>query len=155
MEEFLPLIIGIIWLAYTWYNKNQKKKQGDDSQPVSEKKAPSILEQLLSGEAVPFSEPEPIYEETEEFELIDPDSYQENMVTSEEEHSSPFLTSELSGFTQEGQSVFGDTYDNGFDQLAEEDTELVLDTWGEEKDFNLRKAVILSEILNAPYIDYK
>ena len=65
------------------------------------------------------------------------------------------MTSELSGFTQEGQSVFGDTYDNGFDQLVEEDTELVLDTWGEEKDFNLRKAVILSEILNAPYIDYK
>ena len=43
------------------------------------------MEQLLSGETVPFSEPEPIYEEIEEFELIDPDSYQENMVKSEED----------------------------------------------------------------------
>lgn len=155
MEELLPLIIGIIWLAYTWFNKNQKKKQGKDNQPVSEKKAPSILEQLLSGETVPFSEPEPIYEEIEEFETIDPGNYGENLENNEEKHSSPFLTSELSGFSEEGQSAFGDSYNNGIDPIIEEETELVFDTWEDGEDFNLRNAVILSEILNAPYIDYK
>ena len=160
MEELLPLLIGIIWIAYTWYNKVQKKKQGKNNQPVSAKREPSILEQLITGETVQFSEPEPVYEENEEYETISPDTdsyqnFQEADLETEKEKTSAFLTSELSGFTEEGQSVFEDTYNNGYDQVLDEDTELVFDTLGEMKDFDLRKAVILSEILNAPYIDYK
>jgi len=155
MEELLPLIIGIIWLAYTWYNKSQKKKQGKDNQPVSAKRAPSILEQLLTGENVQFSEPEPVYEEIEELDTDFHDNYIETELKAEVEKPSPFLTSELSGFSEEGQSVFEDTYNEGYNLVLDEDAELVFDSLGELKDFDLRKAVILSEILNAPYIDYK
>ncbi len=151
MKEYLPLIIGIIWLAYTWYNKNQKKKQGKDNQPVSEKRTPSILEQLLTGENLQFSEPEPVYEEIEELDTNVHDNYFETELQAEVEKPSPFLTSELAGFPEEGLSVFEDKY-----SLApDEDETLVLDALGELKDFDLRKAVIFSEILNAPYIDYK
>lgn len=151
MKEYLPLIIGIIWLAYTWYNKNQKKKQGKDNQPVSEKRTPSILEQLLTGENLQFSEPEPVYEEIEELDTNVHDNYFETELQAEVEKPSPFLTSELAGFSDEGLSVFEDKY-----SLApDEDEMLVLDALGELKDFDLRKAVIFSEILNAPYIDYK
>jgi len=151
MKEYLPLIIGIIWLAYTWYNKNQKKKQGKDNQPVSEKRTPSILEQLLTGENLQFSEPEPVYEEIEELDTNVHDNYFETELQAEVEKPNPFLTSELAGFSDEGLSVFEDKY-----SLApDEDEMLVLDALGELKDFDLRKAVIFSEILNAPYIDYK
>jgi len=153
MKEYLPLIIGIIWLAYTWYNKNQKKKQGKDNQPVSEKRAPSILEQLLTGENLQFSEPEPVYEDIEELDTNIQDNYFETELKTEAVKPSPFLSSEreLVDFAEEGLSVFEDKY-----SLApDEDETLVLDTLGELKDFDLRKAVIFSEILNAPYIDYK
>ncbi len=154
MEEFLPLIIGFAWLAYTWYNKNQKKKQGKDNQPVPGERAPSILEQLLSGENIKVSDPEPVYEEIEELEYNDPYAHLENELPVEIEKPSPFLNSELADYTEEGQSIFGDT-DNNYDELVDDETELVYDTLGDLEDFDLKKAVILSEILNAPYIDYK
>jgi len=154
MEELLPLIIGFIWLAYTWYNKNQKKKQGKGNQPVSEERAPSILEQLLSGENIKVSDPEPVYEEIEALKYDDPSAHLENELPLEIEKPSPFLNSELAGYAEEGQSAFGDTQNN-YENLVDDDTELVYNTLGELEDFDLKKAVILSEILNAPYIDYK
>lgn len=155
MEEFLPLIIGFIWLAYTWYNKNQKKKQAKDNPPGSEKKAPSILEQLIAGESIPFSQPEPVYEEIEELDISVQDNYLETELETELEEPDPFLNNEFDDFLEEGQSVFGDTYINSYDEAMNEGGELENDTLGELKDFDLKKAVILSEILNAPYIDYK
>jgi hypothetical protein len=150
MEELLPIIIGIIWLAYTWYSKSQKKKQGKDSQPTSESREPSILEQLFVGETIPYSEPEPAYEEFEEMETITAPE-----MKTEKERIRPFLTSELSGFTEEGQSGLEVTLDEGLSNVLHNETELVFDTLGDVEDFDLRKAVVLSEILNAPYIDYK
>jgi hypothetical protein len=73
----------------------------------------------------------------------------------EKERIRPFLTSELSDFTEEGQSVLEISFDEGLNQVLNNETELVFDTLGDMKDFDLRKAVVLSEILNAPYIDYK
>lgn len=150
MEEFLPLIIGFIWLAYTWYNKNQKKKLGKDGQPGTTKKQPSILEQLISGEPVQFSDSDPVYEETEEFEEFEPIAMVE-----ENEKTTPFLSSELANFMEEGQSAFNETYDDDYNQDVDDEAELVYETLAEFEDFDLKKAVILSEILNAPYIDYK
>jgi len=149
MEELLPLIIGILWLAYTWYNKGQKKKQGQDNPQVRKKQEPSILEQILTGQTASFSEPEPVYEE-----LFEEDELITDIPDTDEKSTRPFLNAELSNYVKEGQSISEETYGNSFDQLFEEE-ELVFDQLVDMEDFDLRKAVIYSEILNTPYIDYK
>lgn len=154
MEELLPLVIGIIWLAITWYNKSQKKKRAKDSQPSNEKREPSILEQIFAGGSVPLSDPEPVYEEILDEEL--PESIHLN-----EKRKSPgsFLNAELSDYDFEGQSISEDMYETefetGFDHAFNSENELVFDTLADTEDFDLRKAVIYAEILKAPYIDYK
>ncbi|NOX48623.1 MAG: hypothetical protein GXO89_16775, partial [Chlorobi bacterium] len=67
MEDFLPLLIGVFWLAYTLYNKGKKKKAREGS-TKGEAKAPvvSFMEEFLLGKqenpSVPFyaEETEPI-----------------------------------------------------------------------------------------------
>jgi hypothetical protein len=150
MEELLPLIIGILWLAYTWYSKGQKKKQGKENPQVRKKQEPSILEQILTGQTVSFSEPEPVYEEIIEEE----DELFTDLPVKEEKSSRPFLNAELSNYIQEGQSISEEVYGSSFDQEFEEE-ELFSNPLANMEDFDLRKAVIYSEILNTPYIDYK
>lgn len=149
MEEFLPIIIGIIWLAYTIYNKGQKKK--NVRKPVSTEKdessAPTLLEQILLGKEPSESQP---YETSDSF----IETIEENIEDTEEVTTThgpePFLHSELTNFVQKGQKAIIEDEDALGIEIIE-DTEL-------EKylvDFDLQKAVILSEILKAPYIDYK
>lgn len=146
MEELLPLIIGIAWLVYTIYNKN-KKKEAKKQHPVSggEESAPSIIEQLFTGVTVPE---QPYKEYDEPFEDGVDEEYDE-VVIEPKENPSPFLITELADFAEEGQAAFT-RLDNVMmeDDLNEEDQ-------FEKEDFELRKAIIFSEILNAPYIGYK
>lgn len=162
MEELLPLIIGILWLVYTFYTKGQKKKSAERT-PAGRKAAdkPSFLEQLLAGEGIQLESPEPEYDdETYHYEPID----EPEPVASREEigKSSPFLNMELSGYVEEGQSQFKEAF--AIDEKEEfihdeiEDVEvynLRSELSLEMHDFDLRKAVVFSAILEAPYIDYK
>ncbi|MCD4684213.1 MAG: hypothetical protein K8R86_13090 [Bacteroidales bacterium] len=148
MEEFLPILIGIIWLAYTLYNRGQKKKNARKHQPAEtrEDKTPSFIEQLLMGEET--IQPQPYESSEHEFETgTIQDEFDE--AQREKESIKPFLNEELADFMHEGQSVsmvnkideIENEEDAGFDHITDE--------------FDLKKAVIFSEILNAPYIDYK
>ena len=145
MEDFLPLLIGIFWLAYTLYNKGQKKKAGKGS-PSGEKESPvaSFIEEFLIGKKenppVPFYAEETDNNPFEDFqeETKPVEAFQTNV-------SKPVISSELERFTIEGQHAFAveeiieeDVFDSGIIDINEE--------------FNLRKAVIYSEILNAPYV---
>ncbi|MCD4790317.1 MAG: hypothetical protein K8R37_09980 [Bacteroidales bacterium] len=146
MEELLPIIIGIIWLAYTIYSKGQKKKHAKNPQPSGEKEksGASFLEQILLGEESPHPQPyesfiEPIENEPERVEV-----YEEEVKKQEPQ---PFLREELSDFLQEGQRVSFKKEEFSYIDI-EEKSEIKKYI----EDFNLRKAVIYSEILNAPYI---
>jgi hypothetical protein len=146
MEELLPIIIGIIWLVYTIYSKAQKKKLAKSPQPSGKKEKPatSFLEQLLLGEEAPHPQPyesfiEPIEKEPEIVEV-----YEEEV---EKQEPKPFLREELSDFLQEGQPVRFKKEDLSYFDIEEES-----EIRKYIEDFNLRKAVIYSEILNAPYI---
>jgi hypothetical protein len=147
MEELLPLIIGIIWLVYTIFTKGKKKEVRKQSAGEhQEAKEPSVLEQLFSnGE---FMEPQPYetYDEPIDDEITEP--YE--MVLSEEDNdAAPFLKAELSNFMHEGQSAVPTSMNFTDEDLAKHENQV------EMPDFDLRKAIIYSEILNAPYIGYK
>lgn len=152
MEELLPLIIGILWLVYTFYTKGQKKKSGSRSTPGEDptSKPPSFLEKLLAGEGF-LTEPEDdptLYIDEEEL------SFAEKVEAARNSKEKPFLRTELSGFTGEGQSQFSKAYVDDQKAMAEiydiplEGNEIM-------EEFDLRKAVVFSAILDAPYIDYK
>jgi hypothetical protein len=150
MENLLPILIGIVWIAYTLYSRGQKKKNMNSPQAGENQKAKplSLLEQILMGEEIkpPQSftnyfeneEPEPVILPVEKKEII-------------RKSPPPFLNEEFSNFFQEGQSV-SEFYEpvKTIEEILHEHTEEI-----EERDFDLRKAVIYSEIINAPYIDYK
>lgn len=147
MEELLPIIIGLIWLAYSFYNKSQKKKnlRKPESQPEEHQKPPSILEQILMGEQPSTVDNSIPYEEFE----IEKDIEFEPVVIKEAK-STPFISHELSTITTEGQEAFGD--DDKLPMEYDYEKEQVVEKF---QDFDLKKAIIFSEILNAPYIKYK
>ncbi len=147
MEEFLPLVIGIIWLVYTIYSKAKKKEAKRHHPDKSEEsKAPSILEQLFTGNEALKPQPYETYDESVESQLVD--EYDE-VVSEPEQESGPLLRTELSDFMQEGQPAI---IPSG-NYMMEEKTDM--ENQIEKLDFDLRKAIIFSEILNAPYIGYK
>lgn len=150
MEDFLPILIGIIWVAYTLYNKGKKKKE--IKHPVTsekrENKPLSIFEQILLGEEIKVTQPYTEYSEPEE---PLPIPAREIKYDKGKKSTKPFLVEKLGKFTEEGQSVSGLIYQQKTIEqiLLEQDLEVA------ESDFDIRKAVIYSEILNAPYIGYK
>lgn len=147
MEELLPLIIGVVWLVYTIYSKGKKKEAKKHHPGRSEEvKAPSILEQLFTNNEILQPQPYEGYDEVEDNQLVD----EYDMVVDEpEEAPGPFLNTELSGYVQEGQSAFSSSEKYKLEEFADEENQV------ERQDFDLKKAIIYSEILNAPYIGYK
>ena len=152
MKDFLPLLIGLIWLGFTLYSKNQKsKKSGTEGSAV--KRKPSILEQVLLGEQFntfiqPETEPEPVVENSDE--KVEEEALRMQPVESLKEQS-PFLNYELSDFVEEGTHSVNENEENlfmGRKHLFEEEENSQL------IDFDLRRAVIYSEILRTPYISY-
>jgi hypothetical protein len=145
MEDFLPLLIGVFWLAYTLYNKGQKKKAREGS-PEGETKAPvaSFIEEFLLGKqenpSVPF-----YAEETETIPIDDLPGETKPIEIFQKSVSKPIISSELESFTIEGQHAF--SAEELIDEYVNDSGNIVFN-----EEFNLRKAVIYSEILNAPYI---
>ena len=147
MEELLPLIIGIVWLVYTIYSKGKKKAARKTSPgDTQETKAPSILEQLFNNNEIIGSQPYETYEEPIEDQMFEHDDV---VVKEQVEESRPFLKNELANFMFEGQSAVTVSSDSIKEEMVDWENQ------AEGSDFDLQKAIIYSEILNAPYIGYK
>ncbi len=150
MKDYLPLLIGLIWLGFTLYNKKQKGKNSK-SGDATDKKRPSMLEQLLLGEQFNTVQPEAelsdsIYEVDEE--NVNEDDFKTEPIDNFDEQS-PFLQYELSSFVEEGTQMINIDNNNYY-----EGNELVLteDNNSQLIDFDLKRAIIYSEVLHAPYI---
>jgi len=147
MEEILPIIIGIIWLVYTIYSKGKRKEARKNHSGRSEKaKAPSILEQIFTNNEVLSPQPYDMVDESEEDLYVE--EYDE-VVPEQEELPRPFLSTELASFVKEGQSAITPSGDYIIEEREE------VENLVEKQEFDLRKAIIFSEILNTPYIGYK
>ncbi len=149
MEDLLPILIGIIWVAITLYNKGKKKKntQRPVLNQVQESRPLSIFEQILMGDQVNASKTSDHYYESIEYGRSD----EEALTTVPPQTAKrPFLSDELAQFSFEGQSVSESIGNKTIKEiLMEQEPEF------EGRDFEIRKAIIYSEILKAPYIDYK
>jgi hypothetical protein len=148
MEELLPLLIGVIWLIYTIYNRG-KKRGVKKQQPANEEeiKTPSILEQLLTGDDIFEPQPEEFAEESVEPQRVS--SYDDEKQEEQKEKATPFLKTELAQYVNEKQqsTVSSTKHIKAEKSISEFEVD--------QLEFDLRKAIIFSEILNAPYIGYK
>jgi hypothetical protein len=152
MEEFIYIILGVLWLAATIYRASKKKQQPAQKKPASENleeeprvsAAQSLLEQLLEGQQLKVPEPE--YVEIE-------DTFDEPMVAEVEERKSmeTFQTKysgygykSLESLTGEGVRSLGDiTFTDIMKQPPKKPRSAVK--------VDLRKAIIYKAILERPY----
>ena len=151
MEEYIYILIGVIWVAASIYKATQKGKkkasphkpgtpQTQESQSVPG--ARSLLEELLGGQEVKIPEPE-----SREF-AVDESLY----VETEQEQAAKSLLSKhakyglkgLEKFSGEGESSLGGI------TFKDELMELTKESPGQNK-IDLRKAIIYSAILERPY----
>ncbi len=155
MDDLLYILLGLAWIAFAFYRHSQKKKQRNkpdapDASPEARDPV-SLLEQILTGreEKMTTAPPFPDADQTDYFEEFK-DIYEEpEGLTFEEEYKLKGVSSveetdysemiDKQGQASSAQSIINDAY------LQDEEE-------NEATYFDLRKAVIYSEILNRPYV---
>ncbi|MDX9909767.1 MAG: hypothetical protein RBS23_09925 [Mariniphaga sp.] len=159
MEDFLFIIIGVVWLAYSFYNSKQKaqrkqaEQQARKSGPVTPTPAPrrSFLEELLDPQPPvvrPIVEPEEVWEEPSTFypvqgvEMVQPEA--RTLEKIEEEFTESYFERQYAERNRVSET------ERVIERVEEAPLILVEDIIEEE--FDLRKAVIYAEILNPRYI---
>ncbi|MFU8842556.1 MAG: hypothetical protein ACNA7V_01980 [Bacteroidales bacterium] len=154
MEDIFLIIIGLLWLAYTFYSRSQKKQRrqerssGNESPPQRE---PTILEQILMGQEVSIPEPEEY-----DFEV---DDLEEATITGskqrkQEKTPEPFLPYELAETKTNRHSAFTGR-DVKTQTIEIEHLDFFSTPGFYDEEFNLRNAVIYQAVLETPYIDFK
>ena len=152
MEEFIYIILGVLWLAATIYRASKKKQQtiqkepGVDRPPAERKASAtqSLLEQLLEGQQLRIPEPEIIEIE---------DTYEEPMV--KEVNARKAAESFKPKYTGYGFKSLESLSDEGVSSLG---TITFTDIMKQEEkkrrsaiSVDLRKAIIYRAILERPY----
>lgn len=162
MGDYLYIVIGIVWVVYSLYSnkqKQQKKRLMEEqrkSQPSSEpvqQRPRSIIEQLLDPEQE-FLKPSTVnFDEYMEPEEIKPPEIPEEVSYFNEYQSLEVVKDEVPASYFENQyATRGEMnyYDKREMSGSTHDEVPLIEDIAEE--FDLRKAVIYSEILNPKYI---
>jgi hypothetical protein len=152
MEEFIYILIGVIWLGASIYKATQKGKQKTGQQkhgsPQTQEGqrvpgARSILEELLSGQQVTVPEPESIdisYEDSSLMEM-------------EQAQPTKSFQSEYADFGLRGLETLSGERENSLGGIVFKDELKEVTKKGPgQNTINLRKAIIYSAILERPYI---
>jgi hypothetical protein len=159
MDDLIYLLLFVAWIAFAIYRNNQKKKLREqqrakaasgEPEEVPEKSPGSLLEEILLGEESIEVQEEPLYglEDTDRITAKEPVFQQrEEPRDFDDEYNLRGITSieELDLKTGKEKSEKG---------KIELESILVLDfeeSENEPLEFDLRKAVIYSEILNRRY----
>ena len=154
MEDYIYIIIGVIWLAATVYKASQKKKkekaapQKQATNPTGEKPdvsaTRSLLEQLLEGQQPRIPEPEVVELEPE---------YDEPMLAEVEERKRK--NAPQSGYTGYGFNSLESVSGEGVSSLGQITFTDIMKTHetrpGKPVKIDLRKAIIYAAILERPY----
>ena len=151
MEDYIYILLGLVWIIYAVYRSNQKKKKARET-PVTPVPLPvetekdtefsSMLDEFFGTKtpqekAPDFEQAESDYRNIEEQQGF----YNKNIKTEYKLDSIP---------TEEGMSVFSEnelTDIFGKSSISEDYEDFLV---AETIDFDLRKAIIYSEILNRP-----
>lgn len=151
MEDYIYILLGIVWVVYSLYRANQKKKKAREN-VVEEAPVQEIIEPETSFSAIfdeffdkkTLQEDDPIFNQPEPISGNDGSQYgffDKNIKTDYKLDSIP---------VEEGERMFNKNAIDDFfvNHSISEDYEEIED--GESLDFDLRKAIIYSEILNRP-----
>lgn len=160
MDDFLYIIIGVLWVAYSLYSNKQKqdkKKAAREAQGGHTNQEPppvrSLLEEILMGELKPVQrapeieaeEWEPEYVNTPEaasLETIKTEA--ESLEVISDEVPANYFEKEYAGRKEEHSDNFRAEKETD-DETEEKGSEIV-------GNFDIRVAVIYAEILNPRYI---
>lgn len=150
-EDLLYIVLGLVWIAFSFYNAKKKKQAKNAPAPTGEKK--SILESLIDEMGLQDEKtPPPVYESPQEINTVgdeigeralpyeEPEkvfSYDDYYEESNYDHTINVI--EKKRTTPIGKVT---TVDNGTKKLSVKKKGAKI---------NLRKAVIYSEILKSPY----
>lgn len=151
MEDFIYILIGVIWLAASIYKATRKKKQKAQQNKAVPSNTPenthrpetrSLLEELLGGQQP--SIPEPAVIETEYSDAMFEEAEANKASKSFQSEYTKLGHSELEALSEEGVSSLGNItfYDVMKEQKKKTSTPVKI---------NLRKAIIYSAILERPY----
>jgi len=157
MEDFIYVLVGVAWVAYSIYNQSQKQKRKQELKSEvrkeevfskTERNFESILNKKFNFESL-FE----VEESNDEY--LDSQYSELDVVEKKEAYS--FTNSKT-----EGVSAFGTKLEVSPSQVIRNETEdheeeeyvnnLIGDLLNDRSEFDMRKAVIYSEILNPPYI---
>ena len=169
MEDWIYIVIGLLWLVFTFYTSSKKRKQKlqekpKPSQTSHDSSEKNILEELFGKTEInkqhtdplrPYSGNELVFEgaevenddftDTETFE----DEYEDKGINSIETVGNRYYSdankTSFQEVVKQAQSHRIDEVDAVDLHIEEPDDEII------KKDFNLRKAVIYKAILERPY----
>lgn len=148
MEDYIYILLGIVWILYSAYRASKKKKARNPSPQkrefTAEKKneVEDVFKKVLLGETEPyepayerdyFEEPEPAFENEKE-PVVNKTKFKLDSVPKEE-----------------GVSIFEDSVEEKYDEITTGEDAQESENLRDYLNFDLKKAVIFSEILNRPY----
>lgn len=163
MDDFLYILIGIVWVVYSLYNNKQKQDRKKAARELSETSRPvpparpkrSLFEEILMGEVLQVPEPQEVTIEPPVKEFTRKATAEEVDVRKTEAQSLEYITEE----------VPADYFDQQYTDRKEEKSKVALfddNTKSEAEsneqefeiagNFDLKTAVIYAEILNPRYI---
>lgn len=164
MEDYLYILLGVAWVAYSIYNQGQKQKkkqaqklaeEDENEEPQVENAFENFIEKKLNLEGMfNFQETEEETEEEPEEEPLDSPYSKIDIV--EEKDKSEYFKPENEGVSafvnkvKQSQSTEVSSEIIDTDEISVNDLTKQIDET--EIDFDLKSAVIFSEILNARYI---
>jgi len=155
MEEYIYIILGVLWLAATIYRASKKKStQGSPQKTKSAVARPekpastvqSLLDQLLEGQQLKVPEPEVVELDEEYTEPMLAEVEEKKRADSARTKYAGYGFQSIEALEGEGISSLGSiTFEDQMKPLKKEGRGPV--------GINLRKAIIYKTILERPYIE--
>lgn len=153
-EDYLYIIVGIVWIIFSYYNAQKKKKAKEANKPVENQK-PSFLENLIDELGINTEETTPAYSDQyyEEDDLIEKPS-RSTTPTEKTQNDSAKVFSYDDYYEESNYPQQTDVNVNKRSQIDYNKTTTITETkkpTKRVKKVDLRKAIIYSEILKKKY----
>ncbi len=149
-EDFLYIIIGLLWIVFSFYNAKKKKNKKNEPAPKSEKK--SILESLINEIGIQDNQPEPsLYKPSESVDHIEDEPASELV-----EESEPVFSYD-DYYEESNYNSPNDVIEKKpllpINKIEDKNYRIKKASYNKSsrKNIDLRKAVIYSEILKKVY----
>lgn len=159
-EDFLYILAGLVWLVFSIYNANKKKKAKENKKPNPQRESPpNFLDSIMDELGIDKSEQEPAENQT----VYEPYTYEEDELLVKNEtnntHKPDTTTYDREPFSYDDyyeESNYSEISDvKEKDELIKTRVKIDLSTkkstTKKSRKVNLKKAVIYSEILNKRY----